>query len=196
MKLPQIRLESQPAMIQMNSKIATQSIEQPTAGLDIQQPPAELHIERTPAKFTVDQSQAWADMDLKPISKRNEEFAQNGYQDWLDGIARRAEEGDRMMRIEEHGNPIPSIAKENSMLPTYEFNFGLVPSPFSVKTYYEPSKLDIQWDTKKPTINVKVNKPIIEYNPGHVDVSMKQYQSLKIDFTNLYNVGSNYETEI
>ncbi|KQL52985.1 hypothetical protein AN964_05310 [Heyndrickxia shackletonii] len=196
MKLPQIRLESQPAMIQMNSKIATQSIEQPAAGLDIQQPPAELHIERTPAKFTVDQSQAWADMDLKPISKRIKEFAQNGYQDWLDGIARRAEEGDQLMRVENGGNPIASISKENSKLPTHEFNFGLVPSPLSVKTYFDPSKLDIQWDTKKPSINVRVNKPTIEYSPGNVSISMKQYQSLKIDFTNINSIGSNFENQI
>lgn len=185
MKLPQIRLESQSAMIQMNSKMATQSIEQPSAELDIQQEPAELHINRTPAKFTVDQSQAWADMDLKPISRRIAEFAQNGYQDWLEGIARRSEEGDQLMSIENGGNPIASISKKNSTPPTHEFNFGLVPSPLSVKTNFESSKLDIQWNTKKPSINVKVNKPNIEYNPGSINISMKQYQSLKIDFTNM-----------
>nr|WP_260838906.1 DUF6470 family protein [Heyndrickxia oleronia] len=107
MKLPQIRLESQYAKIQMDTTPATQSIEQPKAEIDIQQPRAELHINRTPSKFTVDQSQAWADMDLKPISKRIEEFSQNGYKEWLNGIARRAQEGEQMMKFEKEAMSLP-----------------------------------------------------------------------------------------
>jgi hypothetical protein len=196
MKLPQIRLESQFAQIQMNTTPATQTIEQPQADLDIQQPKAELHIETTPSKFTVDQSQAWADMDLKPILKRIEEFAKNGYQDWLNGIARRAHEGNTMMRIENGGNVLATIAKNNSESTTYEFNIGFIPSLFSVKTFIEPSKLDIQWDIKKVINNTKIRKPIIEYNPGQIDIGIKQYEDLKINFSNLKLVGTNYEQEI
>lgn len=196
MKLPLIRLESQNAKIQMDTTPATQLIEQPKAEIDIQQPRAELHINRTPSKFTVDQTKAWADMDLKPISKRIEEFSHNGYKEWLNGIARRAQEGEQMMRFEKGGNVIAAISEQNSKLRTYDFNVGFVPSPFSVKTYFEPATLDIQWETKKVINNTKSRKPIIDYKPGQVEIEMKQYEYLKIDFTNLKFVGVNFEQEI
>lgn len=98
-------------------------------------------------------------MDLKPISKRIEEFAQNGYNDWLEGLARMAEQGDQLMRIEDGGLPIADQAKENSEDPMLEFNIGFVPSPFSVKTNYEPAKVNINWQVNKPVIEATINRP-------------------------------------
>ncbi|MCI1592500.1 DUF6470 family protein [Heyndrickxia oleronia] len=197
MNFPQIRLQSQMAQIEMTTNPAKQSIEQPGPDLDLQQPPAELHIDRTPSVLSIDQSEARADVDLKSIRRRVEEFAQNGYQEWLNGIARRAQEGNELMRIENGGNPIASIGKQNGkLLPTYEFNIGYVPKAGSVKIDFQPTKLDIQWDIKKPINNTKARKPIIDYQPGTVDIRIKQYQDLQIDFDNLKYVGINYEQEI
>lgn len=89
MNFPQIRLQSQNALIEMTTTLSKQSIEQPSAVLDLQQPKAELTINRTPSMLSIDQSEARADVDLKSIRKRVEEFARNGYQDWLNGLARK-----------------------------------------------------------------------------------------------------------
>lgn len=181
----------------MTTNQPKQSIEQPGPDLDLQQPPAELHINRTPSVLSIDQTEARADVDLKSIRRRIEEFAQNGYQEWLNGIARRAQEGNELMRLENGGNPIASIAKQNSKLfPIYDFNIGYVPKTGSVKIDFQPTKLDIQWDIKKPINNTKARKPIIDYQPGTVDIRLKQYQDLQIDFANLKYVGINYEQEI
>lgn len=197
MNIPQIRLQSQMAQIEMTTNQPKQSIEQPGPDIDLQQPPAELHINRTPSVLSIDQTEARADVDLKSIRRRIEEFAQNGYQEWLNGIARRAQEGNELMRIENGGNPIASIAKQNGkFLPTYDFNIGYVPKAGSVKIDFQPTKLDIQWDIKKPVNNTKARKPIIDYQPGTVDIRLKQYQDLQIDFANLKYVGINYEQEI
>ncbi|QQZ10269.1 DUF6470 family protein [Heyndrickxia vini] len=197
MNFPQIRLQSQTAQIELTTNPAKQSIEQPGPDLDLQQPPAELHITRTPGALSIDQTEARADVDLKSIRRRVEEFAQNGYQEWLNGIARRSQEGKELMRIENGGNAIASIAKQNGKLfKTYDFNIGYVPKAGSVKINYEPTKLDIQWDINKPINNTKARKPIIDYQPGTVNIRMKQYQDLQIDFANLKYVGINYEQEI
>jgi hypothetical protein len=196
MNLPQIRLESTSAVIQITPTPGIQSIEQPGPELDIQQPQAELHIDRSPAILTIDQSQARADVDLKSIFVRTREIAQTSHQIWLDGLARTAEEGKELMKIENHGNPIASIAKRNSEPPIYDVNIGFIPSAGSVKINYVPAKLDIQWDIKKPINNTRVRKPIINYTPGNVEIQLKQYQDLKIDFANLKYVGINYEQEI
>lgn len=195
MLLPQIRLESTFARIGIESPRGQQSIEQPRADIDIQQPQAEMTIDRTPSKLSIDQTQAWEEMDLKHIFRRIEEFADLGYQDHLTGIARRAQEGDALMRIENGGNPIPEIARRNTEK-IYDYKLGFVPSPFSVKIDYQPAKVDIQWKVNKPIINSKARKAITEYKPSPVEISMKQDASLKIDFAHLKYKGYRHEQQI
>jgi hypothetical protein len=196
MNLPQIRIESKFAKIAIETTPPVQEIEQPPAELDLQQPPAEIKIEKTPSKLTIDQTKAWEDMDLKHIFRRIEEFAQQGYEDWLEGMARVSRQGDELMRIEDGGNPIAEQAKENSEDPMYEFNVGWVPSHFSVKTNYEPAKVHIDVKVNKPINNTKINKPIINYTPGKVTTELAQRNSLKVDFVNLKFVGINFEISI
>ncbi|WP_099361306.1 DUF6470 family protein [Fredinandcohnia onubensis] len=196
MELAQISLESQNAKISIRTTKPVQEIQQPKADLSIEQPNAELTIETTPGKLTIDQTEAWADMDLKHISRRIAEAADKGYQDSLEGIARRAQEGNELMKIENGGNSIAHIAKRNSEGLELQFNIGWIPSHFSVKTNYVPAKVDVQVKENKPIINANINKPIHDYIPGKVDISLEQNKSLKIDFVNLKYKGVNYEQEI
>ncbi|MBE2940845.1 DUF6470 family protein [Anoxybacillus flavithermus] len=196
MQLPQIRLQSTFAKIAIETTPPVQEIKQPSAELDLQQPSAEMKIETTPAKLTIDQTKAWEDMDLKHIFRRIEEFAQKGYEDWLEGIARVSRQGDELMRIEDGGNPLGEQAKENSEDPIYDFNIGWVPSLFSVKTNFEPAKVHIDVKVQQPIIRAKINKPMIHYTPGKVTMDLAQRNSLKIDFVNLKFVGTNFEISI
>jgi hypothetical protein len=196
MNLPQIRLESTFAKIAIETTLPMLEIEQPPPELDLQQPPAEIKIEKTPAKLTIDQTKAWEDMDLKHIFRRIEEFAQQGYEDWLEGMARVSRQGDELMRIEDRGNPFAEQAEENGEDPMYEFNIGWVPSHFSVKTNFEPAKVHIDVKVNKPINNTKINKPIINYIPGKVMVDLDRRNSLKVDFANLKFVGINFEISI
>lgn len=196
MQLPQIRLESQYAKIGLRTIPAVQEIQQPKADLSIEQPKADLTITTTPGKLTIDQTKAREDVDLKSIAKRIEEAADKGQQDWLEGLARRAAEGNSIMKIENGGNPIAHISKENSKGPELQFNIGWIPSHFSVKTNYVPAVVDIQVKVNEPIINAQTNKPIHNYTPGKVEVSLEQRQSLKIDIVNLKHVGVNFELVI
>ncbi|NHM29966.1 DUF6470 family protein [Neobacillus terrae] len=196
MRLPQIRLESTNAAIQITTQNAKVEIEQPPADLNIQQPQADMEINRTPSRLTIDQTKARADVDLKSTPQRISEAAQKGQQDLLEGIARRAQEGDELMRIENGGKPIADQAKKHSFLPEHEFRLGWIPSIGSVQINYDPGKLDIQWKVNRPVINVQNNKPILNYYPGKVETSLKDYPSIKTDFVNLKYVGPNYEQTI
>jgi hypothetical protein len=185
MNFPQLRMETTFGQLGLNIQKPVQEIEQPQAEVSIVQPKAELTIERTPGKLTIDQTQAWEDMDLKHIFRRIEEYAQNGYQDWLKGLGRRAQQGNDLMRIENGGNPIKSQANVNSERPAYHFNVGFVPSHFSVKTNYQPGSLNVDWKTNKPEVEVKINKPRHDYTPGVIRGEMKQWPSLKIEVIGL-----------
>ncbi|SFB25302.1 MULTISPECIES: DUF6470 family protein [unclassified Bacillus (in: firmicutes)] len=182
MNIPQIRLESTPAKIEMSTQKSMLEIDQKSAELSIEQPAAEMEIDRKPSMLSIDQTKAREDMDLKHISKRIEEAAQLGYEDWLNGIGRVSQDGDELMMIENGGNPIAEQAKRNGESPTYEFNIGWIPSAGGVQINYDPGKLNIKWKVNKPIIEVKTNVPTVQYTAGKVNINMKQYASLRIDF--------------
>ena len=184
MKVPQIQLKTAPALIGIETRNAKLHIEQPQASLDLQQPPAAMTINRKPSKLTIDQTEAWAAVDLKSIKRRIEEFAKEGKREVLEGIARRAQQGQELMQIENKGNAIANHAKVNSERPEKRFNIGFVPPHFSVKVSYEPSKVEIDWKTNKVINQSKANKPVVEYEAGKVDISLQQRNSLESDFIN------------
>ncbi|UHA61576.1 DUF6470 family protein [Metabacillus litoralis] len=174
MNFPQIRMESTSAQIALQTKNAKNYIQQPKADLSIEQPKAELSINTTPPRLTIDQSQARADVNLKSITQVIDDFSQKGYQDSLAGIARRASQGNELMKIENNGNPIVSQAKQNSETPIKEFGIKFVPSYGSVKINYEPAKVNIEAKENKPRIHVKVNKPNVQYEPGKVEIYLQK----------------------
>jgi hypothetical protein len=185
MNVPQIRLESNFIRLGLNIERPMQELSQPPAVLSIQQPKAILEIDTVPGKLTIDQTKAREDVDLESARRRLEETVQNGYQDWLKGLDRRAREGAELMRIENGGNPIASQAKANSEGPPKQFNIGWVPSHNSVKIAYEPAKVNIHAQPQKPKIEVEIRKPVHHYTPGKVSTEILEKNSLSIDFINL-----------
>ena len=186
MQIPQIRMQSTSMQIGLNIEQPVQQLEQKAADLSIEQPKAILEIQTTPGKLTIDQSKAREDMDLKSLSKRVEEFAQQGYQDWLAGMARRSQQGTELRHIENGGNAIASQAKQNGKRPEQQFNLGWIPSHFSVKLDYQVAQVDIDVNPQKPNIDVQINRPTHDYTAGNTDVEVLQKNSLDIDFINLF----------
>ncbi|MBR3117977.1 DUF6470 family protein [Oceanobacillus profundus] len=186
MQIPQIRMQSQQAQIEIQNTDAKLEISQPQAELNIQQPQAELSIRTTPGKLRIDQTQAWADLNLMHITERNERFAREGKNSLMHGIARRARQGDELMKIENGGDPLINQAIQNSSDPMKSLGIKFIPSHFSVKTSYQPAEVHIDVQTKKPIINATPRSPEFTYEAGNVTTSLKQRQYLKISFTNLY----------
>ena len=184
MRLPQIRIQSTFIQTSLQIEDPVQRMEQPKAIQTIEQPQAIVNMKSAPGQLTIDQSEAWAQMDIKPIFQRTAENAQSGKQKALEGLARRAIEGDDLMHIERGGNPIAVHAKENGRFIQKQTGLGWIPSPFSVKMHYEQSKVQLDVQTQKPIIDVQVSKPIHDYTPGNVSVSVSQQNSLQIDVIN------------
>ncbi|WP_164218345.1 DUF6470 family protein [Virgibacillus sp. YIM 98842] len=186
MNIPQIRMQSQMAQIEISQTAAKQYIRQPAAEISIQQPPASLSIQTTPSRLQIDQTQAWEDMNLMHISRLNEKFAKEGLRAVQEGMAKKAAQGRELMMIENEGAPVIEQAMTNSQDPVKQLGINFIPSPFSVKINYQPSDVEIDVQVNKPVIEVERNNPQIHYEPGSVDIRMKQFQELNIDFINLY----------
>ncbi|MDP1416873.1 DUF6470 family protein [Peribacillus simplex] len=188
MQIPQIRLQSTPMKIGLNIEQSVQQIEQKAAVQSIEQPQAILEIQTTPGKLTIDQSQAREDMDLKSLSRRVDEFAQQGYQDWLAGMARRSQQGTELRHIEKGGNALADQARQNSKGPEKRFNLGWIPSHFSVKLDYQPAQVKIEATAQKPIIDAQINSANHTYTPGSVDVEILQKNALDIEFINIFRI--------
>lgn len=185
MQLPQIRLQSTFAKLGLNIEKPVQEIQQPKAEMNISQPNAEMEIQRVAPSFEMDSYEARADLDLKSVRRRIEDFAQDGYQGWLDAMAKMSQQGDQMMRVYQNKNAIADIGRENGSDPIREFNIAFLPRAGSFKISYDPGSLEINWTTHKPEIEVTQEKPVISYTPGKVSGYMETWNDLKIDFTGI-----------
>lgn len=182
MNIPKLQIQTTKAQIGLNINQPIQKIEQPKADLDLQQPKAKLTIETTKSKLMIDSFEAREDLEMKNTRSRTAEIARKAKQDALEGIARRAEEGNDLMRIENGGNPIAEHAKRRGRQPYTSLGIKFVPQAGSVKINYEPAKVHINVEPQKVINNSKVNKPIHQYTPGSVEVEMLQKPSIKIDW--------------
>lgn len=187
MQLPQIRTESESAQIQIRTISAKQEITQPQATIEIEQPRAELKMDSKPAKLHIDQSQAWEDMNILSVFKSGDRFASEGMSSVQEGMARRAEEGKEMMRIENMGNPIIDQAVQQSERPEKPIGIQFIPSYFAVQTRYEPGELTIDFKVRQAVMDALANRPEISYKPGKVETSLKQKASLDINFVHLFD---------
>ena len=183
MRIPQIQIRTTKAQLGLSISKPVQTIQQPNADLQIRQPNATVSMQTTDSILKIDSSQSRRDLGLISPLESGRKNAQKGKQGVIAGMARRAREGEQLMRIENKGQPIQSIASTKTSRPIKSLGIKFLPSINSVKIAYTPSKLDISVQTQSPQINATANKPIVEYTPGKVSAYMMQYPSIEIDVT-------------
>ncbi|SEO59180.1 hypothetical protein SAMN04488134_10990 [Amphibacillus marinus] len=196
MQLPQIRINSQNARIGLDIQNAQLRLESQEADVQIQQPKADINIRTRPGRLTIDQSQAFADLGQFPVAESMRRSAAEGMQKAAQGSQRRRRQGDQLMKIEQGGDQIASIAKQNAPRQVRPFNIGFIPSHFSVKIDYEPAEVEINNVVNKPIIEARPNPVIHDYQAGAVDVYLEQKNWLDVDFPNLKFIGNQFEMMI
>jgi len=166
------------AKIGINTSRAKISIEQPKGELTIKQIKASLNIDREIPRVIIDQYQCFAEAGLKNLEDFTKEYAELGRQGVLEGIGRRATEGNMMAEFEK-GNPISKIAEQNAF-PIYDYNINFIPKSrpkIEVKGY-----LNIDVELGKVIVNYKPNKPEIKYKHGNIEFYLRQKGNIKIRY--------------
>lgn len=185
MQIPAIRIASQMGKIAIEQSQGKQHIAQPKADMSISQPKAAMSINATKGVLTIDQSQAWEEANLIGPLRLTEKTAQAGKQAALQATQKRAAQGSQLIDIHLGANAIVEQAKQNGhpqyMSPTIKY----IPSPLAVKTHYEKGKVLIDVQAREPNIDVRVNKPAMNYQRGAVHISMAQDPSLSIHFEHI-----------
>ncbi|ARK22455.1 DUF6470 family protein [Sporosarcina ureae] len=181
MNIPQLQIQTTPAKIDLQVTKPVQEIQQPKATLSIEQPAAILEMSTTRPQLSLDTTENRADLDLKSVFRRTSENAQYGMQKAQEGSARRAQEGQQLMKIE-NGASIADIVKQNTERPMADLQVKFVGDRTKVKMSFSEGSLDINVTPQKPKIDAQINKPIHNYTPGKVSVEMAQYGSIQIDW--------------
>lgn len=181
MNIPQLQIQTTPGILGLQTTKPTQEIEQPRATLTQQQPAAILEISTTRPQLSVDTTEARAEIDLKSVFRRSEEYAQFGKKGAMDGIGRRAQEGQQMMEIENRGNVIPEISKQNATPPPAPIGIRFIGNHSTIQVSVQPGTTTINATLQKAVNDVQINKPISQYTPGKVTGVMERYPSIQID---------------
>jgi len=179
-QLARLEIRQTFARLGLETTRPVQEIAQPKPDLGLTQRPARLTIERVPGRLVIDQSQAWAASGLKDPLTLARDIAAEGRAAALEGIARIAEEGDRMQAIESGENAIATIATEKALPPPADFTITLMPPPFSVKMRYTPTRLLLHWKLGGAFFDPKTYRPVHRYIPGEVNPYLLQKQRLEI----------------
>ncbi|MCI1858733.1 MAG: DUF6470 family protein [Sporolactobacillus sp.] len=188
--MPHLEMHQVYGRITMRTQPASLAIRQPHAEQSIEQPKATLTIDRRPAQLTIDQSAAWHNLDLKSAIVRNRESAQAGRQTVLDGIARRAREGDELLHIEQKkGKNVlaqQAAARAAAAYIGTTYDTGHTPPFLSVRYTIDPGYLHVDWQRHNPQIQSTTHAPEYTYYPGDVQIKMAQYPSLDIRAVGLF----------
>jgi len=181
MDIPQLQIQTTRGILNLQIIKPTQEIEQPRATMNIQQTAATLEMSSTRPQLSLDTTEARADIDMKSVRRRIEEHAQLGKQGASEGTARRAQEGQQLLRIEQGGKMIADIAKQNATPPPAPLGIRFVGNRLNVQMSAQPGTTNIQATPRKPIIDVQMNKPIHNYTQGKVTGEMERYPSIQID---------------
>lgn len=182
MQLPRLELTNTMTQIGIEQQRATVSMRQPKADVKMNQPQPDVEYIKTKSQLEIDQTVAFADANLKHPFRMVREAAARARQDVLKGLAEEAAEGDRLMKIEYHNqNVIQQIAREESEPTPKQFNIGFMPSSAGkVKIFYQPSSIEIKVNRGNFNIDITPNYPTIKFNPGDLQIYLKQKASLQI----------------
>jgi hypothetical protein len=171
----QIRQTS--ALIGMNSSPGNLSIRQPQADLQITTTSGEWEMHKSPLEVNIDQSRARAAYTGGTLAEINQRIYSGIEQIWLQGIANRMEQGDRVAHFQRPGNSIAEV---------YGGDWQAIPFPEiraaaafdNVDIHIEAIPLQMMYHKGTVDIQVEVHKPEIQYNRGNLEIYLRQKNSI------------------
>ncbi|WP_151733759.1 DUF6470 family protein [Paenibacillus tengchongensis] len=177
--IPQIQIRQTPALIGLETTTGSMSIEQPKADLQITTKPGTWSMHSSAPDVTIDQSQARAAYTGGKYSEMTERIYSGIEQLWLQGIAKRMEQGDRMMKFFKPGNSIAEVYGEDWRPNPYPETRAPA-SIDNVRIDIKAVPVEREYHKAEVTIQAEARSPVISYSPGKVDMYLRQRNSISI----------------
>lgn len=177
--LPQIQIRQEYARLGIDADLGQWDLKQPRPTFEMKQVPLHYDMNTQKGELHIDQSKAWDALGLGGNLNIMNRIYTEAHNIAMQGIARRAEFGDRLAAIHEGGDPIAENAMER-FNEFQEFNY-LGPASFdNVDVSYTPSHVDIELIPGRIEINTHPNPPEAEYRRGKLDLYMLNYNKVEI----------------
>lgn len=179
MKIPSIQIHIQHIKIGMETVPHRFTFDQPRGIQEIRQPRPEQSIEQPRGDLRIDQSKAMDALGYTHYLTLTDRIVSEARRIFLEGIARTAEQGDRLAAIHQGGNPIADIAWE-------EYNHE---APMNLLGEARYDNVDIHYTARPPEIGVTLRPPEHDYTPvrphyeftrGQLNIYVEQYPSVMI----------------
>ncbi|MDF2546588.1 MAG: hypothetical protein K0R93_1486 [Anaerosolibacter sp.] len=177
-----LRITTTSALLDIRRIPGKLEIQQPKADMELNIEHPRLEMQTEHGQVVIDQRQCFAEAGLKDIfqlTTENRDFAQQKLMQSLERIVR---QGNEMSSIHSGYDPIPSQAEENAYAwDDVEVNIGLIPMS-RPKIDFTGGTVDITIREGRINLEVKVNKPIIDFIPGKIEHYLKQKNSINVEY--------------
>lgn len=176
MQLTSLQIQQSDARIGLSSNRPGPQIKQQAADMQIQQNHNNLiEISTTASQMHIDQTEAFADANLKSPLRVANETAAKALQQVSKYVAKTAQQGDQLMKIEKGTGAFAQIAKANSERAPKQANIGYMPKTADRVTFqFQPAQVNTQARENETDITVNRRAPQIEMPKWQSDVYIRQ----------------------
>lgn len=175
-----LEMRSQNALIGIKTEPSVQKISQPKAEQNIKTEQPKISIESTLPKVQINQQKAFSESGLKGALELGLENAKRAMRVMVQKIDRIVEEGNQMADIQ-NGTDIVAENADDNAFSQFHGDLNLVTMPSSgPEISVEEGKNDIKIEGGTVNIDVKINKPIYEYQRSKIQIYLKQRNMLEI----------------
>lgn len=158
---------------EINTESASYEMTRNKGGLSI--------IRNIPARLKMDTIEARASMGLLSGRQLVRKFAENGMEAAYNATANIAREGNMMMNYYTGASPMAEIAFQR-MQDNISTGLGFIPS-VSVNIDCESQDFQMKYEADKIYFDWRINsKADINYIPGNIEYSVKEYPHLEIEY--------------
>ncbi|MBU5349286.1 DUF6470 family protein [Paenibacillus lautus] len=168
MQFPQIQIQQGYSKLGLQTTRAQQSIEQPRSSLNMSQKHVSIEIDSVEGKLEIDSRKAWSALGRARFEEVTDRIAQASLQISMQNIAEIAQNGDRMMAINENGNVFADLARQN-VFKERPIEIAGEPGYDNVDITYTPGQIQMNYIPGGVKFQPEVHRPVIDYYPGKVN---------------------------
>lgn len=180
MNFPTIQIRQTPAQLGIEQKRANLNLRQPhaTMRMNIEEPRIE---QRQPmGDLHIDQSKAWAALGVGNHLESMSIIYSYSRNEAMQGIARIAQEGDRMMQIHNKTDAFAEIAKTRMQTNYSNINYVGEASYDNVDISFTARRPELELIRGTVNVNITPNLPEMSFQRGNINIYMLQYNSIQI----------------
>ncbi|WP_379138050.1 DUF6470 family protein [Paenibacillus sp. sgz500958] len=174
-----LQIRQTPAILGIDADPGSFSIRQPKAEMNIHTTPAQLNVRTFRPELNIDQSRAWeAYHGGNPLSM-NKRIYSGIQQLFLQNIANKVQQGDRVAKFFKPGNTIAEVYGTDTEPRSFPETRGRA-SMDNVDIHFTTSEPQISYQPAEVNVEITSHRPEVEYTRGKLDIYMSQYASLQI----------------